>query len=96
MMNVVTPRKGTRAHSIFTATATPQRMVEGRPQRRTITFQNQGSATVYIGDQTVTASGSTRGYALFAGASFTDNASDGEWWVVASTSTQAVHIIDVS
>lgn len=96
MLNLITPRKGTRVHSIVTTTTTPQRIAVARSQRRTITLQNQGSATVYIGDQTVTASGSTRGYALFAGASFTDNASDGEWWAVASTSTQAVHIIDVS
>ena len=75
MSSLVVPRKGARAHTSLAIPTAVTLLVQANPNRKSITFQNQGSDTVFLGASTVTSGGATRGYALFAGASFTDNAS---------------------
>lgn len=97
MFTVVTPRKGVRTHSNYSVDSSfIVKLAAVNTNRKTITFQNQGSVTVFIGDATVANTGGTTGYALFSGQTFTDNASDGEWWAIAASSTANVHVIEVS
>ena len=94
-MFLICPRKGTRTHTNYTAGGAAVQIALSNRNRKSIVIQNQGSGVVYVGGANVATSGATRGYAIFAGLTFTDNASDGEWWVIAGAS-QVVHVIEVS
>lgn len=59
-------------------------------------FQNQGADTVFLGGSNVTTSGAQRGYALFSGTTFTDDATDKPWFAIAATGTVIVHIEEVA
>lgn len=96
MISLVSPTKGTRTHSSVTATTDAGLLVAASAHRKTVLIQNQGSVTVYLGKSTVTTSGSTRGYALFAGSTFVDNASTEAWYVIAASSTAIIHVLEVA
>jgi len=97
MFVFTTPRKGTAVRTNVTVESSGSGvLVSGNPNRKSIIFQNQGSVTVFLGGLDVAVSGASRGYALFAGASFTDDATDKEWWGIAASSTAIVHILEVS
>jgi hypothetical protein len=98
-MSVVLTRalKGTGVPSNVTVGTSPVMLVQPNVNRGSLIIQNQGSVTVYLGiDSTVSATGSTRGYALFAGATFTDDATAGAWWAVSGTAGQIVNLLEVS
>ena len=62
-----------------------------------MTIQNQGGGTVFLGiDDTVTDSGATRGYALFTGQTFTDDATNGAWWAISTSGSNIVNLMEVS
>jgi hypothetical protein len=96
MFSLVVPRKGNRAHTNVTAGSVIAQLASYNKNRKSITFQNQGAATVFIGDATVTATGSTTGYSLFAGTTFTDNASDGAWYVIMASGNANINVIEVT
>ncbi len=95
-MVTATPRKGHRTHTNIVATTTVGLLVAANGNRKTLLIQNFGSVTVFIGKEDVTASGPTRGYALFQGQTFVDNASDQSWWAVTASSLADLHILEVS
>lgn len=95
MFNIIVSRKGTQTPSNYTITTAAAMVAAKNGNRKSITFQNQGSGTIYLGTDVVTSSGPNRGYALFAGATFTDNATDGEWWAV-GTGSDVLHVIEVT
>ena len=94
-VDVVSPLKGLRVETNVTVGGSPTLLAKQNGNRKSITFQNQGGSTVFIGYANVAASGANTGYALFTGTTFTDNASDGEWWGITSGS-MLVHVIEVS
>lgn len=94
-MELVAPRKGARSESNVTVGTAAVLLVSYNVNRKSVMFQNNGTAVVYLGPANVTASGATAGYALAAGVTFTDNASDREWWAISGTAGQTVHVIDV-
>lgn len=96
MFSIVTPRKGARRASVVTAGSGPALLAAADRNRKSLTMQNQGSVTVYLGGPAVASSGADRGYALFAGATLTDNASDDAWYALAASDTAIVHVIAVS
>jgi hypothetical protein len=93
-VELVAPRKGHRTHTSISVSGAAVLLAAANPNRKSISFQNQGSGTVYLGPASVTTSGATTGYALAAGLTFTDNASAEEWWGIASAASP-VNIIDV-
>lgn len=95
MISQVSPTKGKRTHTNVTATTAAGVLVAANGNRKTVTFQNKGAVTVFLGKSDVATSGSAGGYALFAGASFTDNASTEAWYAIAASSTTVVHVIEV-
>lgn len=96
-MDIVTPRKGKRTGTnISVGSSSAVQIAQNNNSRKSLIIQNQGSQTVYIGDSTVTNSGATRGYALFSGNTFTDNASDEEWWAVGASSTNNLYVLEVT
>lgn len=86
---------GHRAHAIVAVGDVAVRLLAASGQGRARTFQNQGSVTVFIGPSTVTASGPTAGYALFAGETFSDNASNEPWFGITASGSAPVHVIEV-
>lgn len=95
MLGQVSSVKGNRTHTNVTVTTTAALLVAANGNRKSVTIQNQGSVTVYLGKEDVTTTGATRGFALLADHTFTDNASNGLWWAVAASSTAVVHVIEV-
>lgn len=95
-IGLVSPLKGTRYHSNVTATGTATQLVAANLNRKSVTFQNQGSNTVFLAKATVTTGGTTRGYALFTGTSFTDNGSADEWFGVTAGTSEIVHVVEIS
>ncbi len=103
MSDMITPRKGTPVASNVTVGASDPILlipdsgyIGPDAARKSVMFQNQGSVTVFIGGEAVSTTGANRGYALFAGASFTDNSSNAAWYAIAASSTAVVHIIEVT
>lgn len=94
-MWLVAPKKGPRTQTNVSVTTSATLLNTGKPSRKSVTFQNTGSETVYVGPSTVTNSGANRGFALFAGTSFTDTASDGDWYAISTSTTNIVHVIEV-
>jgi hypothetical protein len=96
MYDIIDMRKGGRTQTNVTVAADqPYLLIGAASTRKSVVFQNQGSVTVFIGPSTVAISGATRGYALFAGASFTDDASDQDWWGIAASTSAIVNVIQV-
>lgn len=89
-------RKGTATRTNVTVTTSSAELVAPNNNRKSVMFQNQGSVTVFLGGSGVTTTGAGRGYALFASSTFTDDATDKEWWAVAASDTAIVHIEEVS
>jgi len=103
MADHITPRKGTpTATNVTVGASEPILLVEAagligpEASRKSVMFQNQGAVTVFIGGEAVATSGANRGYALFAGASFTDNSTATAWYGIAASSTAIVHVIEVT
>jgi hypothetical protein len=94
-MEQIVPRKGARNLTNVVVSGSAVRLALANPNRKSITFQNQGSATVFLGGPTVTASGGASGYALFAGTTFCDNATDGEWWAISGGTANNVNVMEV-
>lgn len=94
-MSLTVSQKGYRVHTNITVGESAGAIVAENGNRKSLIIQNQGSVTVFIGPFGVDTSGSARGYALVAGASFTDDASRQEWWAIASSSTAILHIVEV-
>lgn len=93
----IVPIKGDATHSNVTVDSSRDLLAAANPNRISITFQNQGASdTVYLGDVTVTSSSTTAGYALAAGATFTDNATTGAWYGVTASGSSSVHVIEVA
>lgn len=95
MFDIVQMRKGKRAASNVTVGGSPILLCADNNSRKSVIFQNQGSGTVFLGHDDVATSGSTRGYALFTGASFTDDASDEAWYAI-GTGSDIVHVEEVT
>lgn len=66
--------------------------------RKSVVFQNQGAVTVFLGfnNPNVAISGTNTGYALFAGQTYTDNATDQPVYALAASSTAIVNVTEVS
>ncbi len=92
--SLVTPRKGIPTRTNTTVSALIQ-LAEANQNRKSILFQNQGAVTVFLGGPAVAISGANRGYALFAGATFVDNATDTEWWAIPASGSPIVHVEEV-
>lgn len=90
------PVKGTPVRTNVSVGTEAIRLSAVGGNRKSILFQNQGSGTVHLGGPDVAVNGDTRGYALFAGASFVDNSTTGEWWGVSEGGTNIVHVIAVA
>ncbi len=98
-MSVVLTRnlKGIGVPSNVTVGTSPVMLVQANVNRNSLTIQNQGSTTVFLGvDDTVSDSGATRGYALFAGQTFTDDATAGSWWAMCTSGSNIVNLLEVS
>lgn len=96
MFALVVPRKGVRINSNVSVGTSATQLAFQNKNRKTISLQNNGAVTVFIGDSTVANTGAARGYSLFAGATFTDNASDGEWWAIGASGTSIVNVLEVT
>lgn len=94
-IGLVSALKGKRYHSNVTATGSAVLVSAANENRKSITIQNQGSDTVFIGPSTVATGGSRRGFALFTGTSFTDNGSADEWWAISSGTSDILHIVEI-
>jgi hypothetical protein len=92
---LVVPAKGHRIHVNITVSSPATRLVAANGNRKSVTFQNKDAGTVYLGGPAVDVSGPNQGYALFTGATFTDNASSEEWWGISSGSN-LVGVTDVA
>lgn len=95
MFNLIVPRKGSRIHTNVTVNGSPILILSANRHRKTAIIQNQGSGTVFLGPLGVATSGASRGFALFAGATFTDNGSDQDWYAIGS-GTDIVHVCEVT
>lgn len=84
-----------RAQALVTVSTPAARLLAGTGQGRNRTFQNQGAATVYLGGPDVAASGPNAGYALAAGATFSDNASADPWYGITAGDAVPVLVIEV-
>jgi hypothetical protein len=93
-MELIVVRKGHRTHTNISAGATATQAVPDNVNRKSVSFQNQGTGPVFVGPSGVTISGANVGFQIPAGATFTDNASAEAWFIVASAATP-VHVIDV-
>lgn len=92
----VTSRKGSPTRTNVTVQSSGSGLVvAANGNRKSLLFQNQGSVTIFLGGPDVAISGASRGYALFAGASFTDDATATEWWAIAASSTAILHVEEV-
>lgn len=89
-------RKGKRTHTNVTIPNTQAAIVVDNVNRKSLIIQNQGSETVFLGKQGVAISGANRGYALAAGTSFTDDASDEAWWAISTSTNNILHVVEVS
>ncbi len=97
MFSLIVPRKGKPLHTNVSAGASQAvQLVAANRERKTAVFQNTGAETVYIGASTVSNVGANRGYALFAGVTFVDNATDTDWWAISTSTTNVIHVIEVS
>lgn len=94
---LTTSKKGVLTTSnVSVETGATIRLIAANGNRKSLILQNQGSGTVFIGaTSTVAISGTARGYALFTGASFTDDATAGEWWAISGTGTNIVNVQEV-
>jgi hypothetical protein len=92
--SLITPRKGHRIQTNVTVGGTAVKLADANKNRKSITLQNKGGGTCYLGGPDVTTSGPTQGYALFTGATLVDNASDEEWWAI-SGGSYVVGVTDV-
>lgn len=86
-------RKGTAVASQVTASTSASVLLAANANRVSAIFYNNGSVTVYIGGSGVT---SSNGFPIPAGQSFTDDASNGVWYVVSASSTASIGVIEVS
>lgn len=97
MIGLVSPLKGVPVHSnVSVDDSAAVKIVSANRNRKSLVIQNTGGQTVYIGDSSVTNSDEGRGYAVFAGTTFVDNATDTEWWAVAASSTNVLHVIEIT
>ena len=92
MFSLIVPRKGTPTRTNPSITTSASKVASANKNRKSITFQNTGSATVSLGGSDVTGS---NGYQLAAGGVFTDNATDTEWWAVTASGSSTLHVIEV-
>ncbi len=88
--------KGTPTRTNVTTTTSRAQIVTANANRKSVLFQNQGSVTIFLGGPDVDITGASRGYALFAGTTFTDDATLSEWWAIAASDTAILHIEQVS
>jgi len=95
-MWLVTSRKGPRTETNYTVGTSALLIAAANRNRKSITIQNQGGETVFLGNAGVTNSGSDIGFALFTGTSFTDNASDDPWYAVSASTNNVLHVIEVT
>jgi hypothetical protein len=97
MFTTVVPLKGMPIHTNFVVGTSLLQLTQVNPNRKTLIIQNQGAGVVYIGSATISNGGATIGYALAAGATFTDNATNTDWWVISATGgSNAIHVIEVT
>lgn len=97
MFTIGVNQKGHRTTTNVTVQSSgATQLLSAAPHRKSAMLQNQGSVTVFIGGGDVAISGPSRGYALFAGASFTDDATADEWWAIAASSTAIVNVMEVA
>jgi hypothetical protein len=96
MFSGSTSIKGTATRTNVSVTGSRAAIAVLNGNRKSLMIQNQGTDTVFLGGSDVATSGAGRGYALFAGATFTDDATNTEWWAVANSGTQILHIEEVS
>ncbi len=90
-------KKGPRTHTnVVVGSGSATQLTTPSSNRKSVTFQNLGSVTVYLGKSDVAASSTTQGYALFAGASLCDTDSNDEWYGITASSTASVHVIEVN
>lgn len=61
-----------------------------------VTPDNGSAANFFIGSSTVTSTGATRGIEIAAGQSFIANNDAGDYWIVSSTASQTVYIMEQS
>jgi hypothetical protein len=97
MYDVVELRKGLRTQTAPSVTSGAATQIAAKnPSRKSITIQNQGSVTIFLGASNVSATGATTGYALFAGLTLTDTASTDEWWAISASTTTTLSVIEVT
>jgi hypothetical protein len=96
MFGINVSAKGRRTHTNITVDTNAAALLVDNPNRKSLILQNQGSVTVFLGKLGVSQTGATRGYAMAAGTSFTDDASFEAWYAIAASGSAIVHIIEVS
>lgn len=99
MISEVSPLKGIPTNSQYSVgSSTPILVAPANTSRKSITYQNQGAVTIFLGfnNPNVTGSGSNLGYALFAGTTFTDNATNTSTYALAASSSAALYVMDVT
>lgn len=68
---------------------------EGNPYLLSRLIKNEGATVIYLGTETVTASGTTQGYPLAAGTEFLDEFSNGNLYAVSATGGEIVCVWEV-
>ena len=99
MFSLVTPRKGMPTTTNYNVGAsTPVQIAKANTNRKSITIQNQGAVTVFIGfnNPNVSSSGANTGYALFTGTTVTDTITDQAIYALAASSTAVLNVTEVS
>ena len=85
--------------SVAAPTAAASLLLDGNSSRIACVIQNVGAVDVYLGpDNTVTASGATRGLKLAAGATLTEEApscSTDSWYAITASGTGDLQITEV-
>lgn len=85
------------APATVTATGTRILLLAENPRRRSALFRNTDTTnSVFIGDVTVTASGSAKGTELKAGESISDSKSRDAWYVITAGSSVDVSVLEIS
>ena len=96
---LVTPRKGKpTVTNTNVGSSVVVQIAAVNPSRKSITIQNQGAVTVFIGfgNPNVATSGANTGYALFTGTTVTDDATDQAIYALAASSTALLNVTEVS
>lgn len=93
---VVAPLKGIPTFTNYTVGTAIVQLTKVNTQRKSLVIQNNGGGTVYLGSSTVAASGANSGYQLAAGATFTDNSTNTDWWSISATGSNVLLVMEVT